>query len=78
MICRLEIAMLLVIYLVYGFEDSTVGYILLSFSSWFLAISWLYAPFLFNPAGFEWQKYKRNVCSIIRNCAYLMKHVPKL
>ncbi|MCO5610096.1 hypothetical protein L7F22_064331 [Adiantum nelumboides] len=52
----LEIAMLLVIYLVYGFEESTLGYILLSSSSWFLAISWLYAPYLFNPAGFEWQK----------------------
>lgn len=52
----LEIALLLIVYLVYGFENSTLGYIFLSFSSWFLAISWLYAPFLFNPAGFEWQK----------------------
>ncbi|KAH7332248.1 hypothetical protein KP509_20G078000 [Ceratopteris richardii] len=52
----LEIVILLLIYLVYGFGDSTLGYILLSFSSWFLAISWLYAPFIFNPSGFEWQK----------------------
>lgn len=48
--------MLLLVYLLYGFEQTTVGYILLSFSSWFLAISWLFAPFIFNPAGFEWQK----------------------
>ncbi|KAH7440681.1 hypothetical protein KP509_03G005500 [Ceratopteris richardii] len=52
----LEIVILLLIYMVYGYEDSTVGYILMSFSSWFLAISWLYAPFIFNPSGFEWQK----------------------
>ncbi|KAL0418553.1 UNVERIFIED_CONTAM: Callose synthase 3 [Sesamum radiatum] len=24
--------------------------------SWFLAGSWLFAPYLFNPSGFEWQK----------------------
>lgn len=52
----LEIVVLLLVYLLYGFENTTVGYILLSFSSWFLALSWLFAPFLFNPAGFEWQK----------------------
>jgi callose synthase len=53
---RFEIIILLIVYLVYGFEETTVGYILLSFSSWFLAISWLFAPYIFNPAGFEWQK----------------------
>ncbi|KAI5059006.1 hypothetical protein GOP47_0025325 [Adiantum capillus-veneris] len=52
----LEIAMLLIVYLAYGFEDSTTSYILLSFSSWFLALSWLFAPYIFNPSGFEWQK----------------------
>ncbi|CAI0428152.1 unnamed protein product [Linum tenue] len=25
-------------------------------SMWFLVVSWLFAPFLFNPSGFEWQK----------------------
>eukprot|EP00250_Pteridium_aquilinum_P008090 c17661_g1_i2 orf=354-6008(+) len=52
----LEIAMLLIVYLAYGYENSTTAYILLSFSSWFLAISWLFAPYIFNPSGFEWQK----------------------
>lgn len=52
----LEIAMLLIVYLAYGFESSSTSYILLSFSSWFLALSWLFAPYIFNPSGFEWQK----------------------
>ncbi|KAF8646248.1 hypothetical protein HU200_065453 [Digitaria exilis] len=29
---------------------------ILSSSMWFLVITWLFAPFLFNPSGFEWQK----------------------
>lgn len=54
---RMEIIMLLIVYLVYGAHDrTTASYILLTFSSWFLALSWLYAPYIFNPSGFEWQK----------------------
>uniref|UniRef100_A0A0D9VNS3 1,3-beta-glucan synthase n=1 Tax=Leersia perrieri TaxID=77586 RepID=A0A0D9VNS3_9ORYZ len=54
---RLEVALLLVIFLAYGFNNGgAVGYILLSISSWFMAISWLFAPYIFNPSGFEWQK----------------------
>ncbi|KAG0624695.1 hypothetical protein M758_3G268300 [Ceratodon purpureus] len=53
----MEIIMLLIVYLVYGAHDRTAAsYILLTFSSWFLALSWLYAPYIFNPSGFEWQK----------------------
>ncbi|CAK9227498.1 unnamed protein product [Sphagnum troendelagicum] len=53
----LEIIILLIVYLAYGAEDRTaVTYILLTFSSWFLALSWLFAPYIFNPSGFEWQK----------------------
>lgn len=49
--------MLLFVYLAYGAQNrSSVTFILLTFSSWFLAISWLYAPYIFNPSGFEWQK----------------------
>jgi callose synthase len=55
--CRMEVALLLVIFLAYGFNNGgAVGYILLSISSWFMALSWLFAPYLFNPSGFEWQK----------------------
>jgi callose synthase len=54
---RLEVALLLVIFLAYGFNNGgAVGYILLSISSWFMAVSWLFAPYIFNPSGFEWQK----------------------
>uniref|UniRef100_A0A0D3FD31 1,3-beta-glucan synthase n=1 Tax=Oryza barthii TaxID=65489 RepID=A0A0D3FD31_9ORYZ len=53
----LEVALLLVIFLAYGFNNGgAVGYILLSISSWFMAVSWLFAPYIFNPSGFEWQK----------------------
>lgn len=53
----LEVVLLLIIFLAYGYNDGgAIGYILLSISSWFMALSWLFAPYLFNPSGFEWQK----------------------
>ena len=33
-----------------------VAYLLITFYLWFLVGTWLFAPFLFNPLGFEWQK----------------------
>ncbi|KAF7837117.1 callose synthase 9 [Senna tora] len=55
---RLEVVLLLIVYLAYGYNQggSTMSYILLTLSSWFMALSWLFAPYLFNPSGFEWQK----------------------
>jgi len=53
----LEIVMLLIVYRAYGSHSrSSITYILLTFSAWFLAISWLYAPYIFNPSGFDWKK----------------------
>ncbi|KAI8540658.1 hypothetical protein RHMOL_Rhmol08G0003600 [Rhododendron molle] len=53
----LEIAVLLIVYRIYGSADADpVTYIMLSASMWFLVVSWLFAPFLFNPSGFEWPK----------------------
>jgi callose synthase len=53
----LEVALLLIVYIAYGYaEGGAVTYILLTLSSWFLVISWLFAPYIFNPSGFEWQK----------------------
>ncbi|KAI8526298.1 hypothetical protein RHMOL_Rhmol13G0297700 [Rhododendron molle] len=53
----LEVVLLLVVYLAYGYNPGgPLSYILLSLSSWFMALSWLFAPYLFNPSGFEWQK----------------------
>ncbi|KAH9302686.1 hypothetical protein KI387_014269 [Taxus chinensis] len=52
-----EVALLLIVYVGYGYaKGGVVAYILLTISSWFLAVSWLFAPYIFNPAGFEWQK----------------------
>ncbi|KAH9717604.1 callose synthase 5 [Citrus sinensis] len=53
----LEIMILLICYSVYGksTKNSTV-FAVITFSLWFLVISWVFAPFLFNPSGFEWQK----------------------
>ncbi|KAJ4970358.1 hypothetical protein NE237_003457 [Protea cynaroides] len=53
----LEVMILLIVYQIYGtaVTDST-SYFLLTASIWFLVFSWLFAPFLFNPSGFEWQK----------------------
>ncbi|KAK7316697.1 hypothetical protein RJT34_00353 [Clitoria ternatea] len=53
----LEILILLIVYEVYGnsYRSSNL-YLFITISMWFLAISWLFAPFLFNPSGFDWQK----------------------
>lgn len=53
----LEVALLLTVYIAYGYtRDGAVSFVLLTLSSWFLVISWLFAPYIFNPSGFEWQK----------------------
>ncbi|MQM12812.1 hypothetical protein Taro_045730 [Colocasia esculenta] len=53
----LEVALLLVVYIAYGYtRGGASSFILLTISSWFLVISWLFAPYIFNPSGFEWQK----------------------
>ncbi|GLT28286.1 hypothetical protein SLA2020_032280 [Shorea laevis] len=53
----LELAILLVLYEVYGgsYHSSNL-YLFITFSLWFLVGSWLLAPFIFNPSGFDWQK----------------------
>ncbi|PKI66616.1 hypothetical protein CRG98_012958 [Punica granatum] len=53
----LEVALLLIVYIAYGYtEGGTLAFVLITVSSWFLVISWLFAPYIFNPSGFEWQK----------------------
>ncbi|KAK3032507.1 hypothetical protein RJ639_036174 [Escallonia herrerae] len=53
----LELAILLVVYQVYGesYRSSNL-FLFITFSMWFLVASWLFAPLVFNPSGFEWQK----------------------
>jgi callose synthase len=53
----IELLVLLIIYSVYGTSvKAGIPYVLITFSMWFLVATWLFAPFLFNPSGFEWQK----------------------
>ncbi|CAL9079246.1 unnamed protein product [Musa textilis] len=53
----LEVALLLIVYIAYGYtRNGASSFILLTVSSWILVISWLFAPYIFNPSGFEWQK----------------------
>ena len=53
----IELMILLVVYQIFGHSyRSTVAYILITASMWFMVGTWLFAPFLFNPSGFEWQK----------------------
>nr|XP_048330411.1 callose synthase 10 isoform X2 [Ziziphus jujuba var. spinosa] len=53
----LEVALLLIVYIAYGYtSDGPGSFVLLTLSSWFLVLSWLFAPYIFNPSGFEWQK----------------------
>ncbi|XP_071726510.1 callose synthase 11-like [Rutidosis leptorrhynchoides] len=35
---------------------SNFVYIILNVSSWFLVVSWIMGPFVFNPSGFDWLK----------------------
>ncbi|GMH07103.1 hypothetical protein Nepgr_008943 [Nepenthes gracilis] len=53
----LEIFILLIVYEVYGdtYRSSSL-YFFVTWSMWFLVASWLFAPFVFNPSGFDWQK----------------------
>ncbi|XP_065874935.1 callose synthase 5-like [Euphorbia lathyris] len=53
----LELMILLICYQIYGSANmDEIAFIFLTASMWFLVVSWLFAPFLFNPSGFEWQK----------------------
>ncbi|WOL18911.1 callose synthase 3-like [Canna indica] len=52
-----ELMILLVIYEIFGQSyRRPVAYIFITVSMWFMVGTWLFAPFLFNPSGFEWQK----------------------
>lgn len=36
--------------------ESSMAYMMITYSIWFLALTWLAAPFLFNPSGFGWRR----------------------
>ncbi|KAL5736702.1 hypothetical protein ACOSQ2_031490 [Xanthoceras sorbifolium] len=52
-----EILLLLIVYdLFQRSYQSSMAYVLITYSIWFMSITWLFAPFLFNPSGFSWDK----------------------
>ena len=53
----IELGVILTVYASYSpLAKNTVVYIVLTLSSWFLVASWILAPFVFNPSGFDWLK----------------------
>ncbi|KAL5989975.1 hypothetical protein ACLOJK_010870 [Asimina triloba] len=50
-----ELMLLLVIYHSFRHRNGIIS-VLATFSIWFMVGTWLFAPFLFNPSGFEWHK----------------------
>ncbi|XP_065035131.1 putative callose synthase 8 isoform X3 [Musa acuminata AAA Group] len=52
-----ELLFLLIVYNLFRRTyESTVAYVMITYSSWFMAGTWLFTPFLFNPSGFVWRK----------------------
>ncbi|KAK9688669.1 hypothetical protein RND81_09G002200 [Saponaria officinalis] len=52
-----ELLLLLTVYDLFRKSyQSSMAYVLITYSIWFLAMTWLFAPFLFNPSGFNWQR----------------------
>ncbi|XP_050220253.1 putative callose synthase 8 isoform X2 [Mercurialis annua] len=52
-----EVVLLLIVYDLFRRSyQSSMAYVLITYSIWFMSITWLFAPFLFNPSGFSWDK----------------------
>lgn len=53
----IELGVILTVYASHSpLATNTFVYIAMSVSSWFLVFSWIMAPFIFNPSGFDWLK----------------------
>lgn len=53
----IELGVILTVYASHSpLATDTFVYIAMSLSSWFLVVSWIMAPFVFNPSGFDWLK----------------------
>ncbi|KAI6672994.1 hypothetical protein NL676_000900 [Syzygium grande] len=52
-----ELGLILTVYASHSpIAKDTFVYIALTITSWFLVVSWIMAPFVFNPSGFDWLK----------------------
>ncbi|XP_068657012.1 callose synthase 12-like isoform X1 [Aristolochia californica] len=53
----IELGVILTVYASHSpIGRDTFVYIIMTISSWFLVVSWILAPFVFNPSGFDWLK----------------------
>ncbi|XP_057949301.1 callose synthase 11-like [Malania oleifera] len=53
----IELGVILIVYASHSpMTKNTFVYIAMTISSWFLVVSWMMAPFVFNPSGFDWLK----------------------
>ena len=53
----IELGVILIVYSTHsGLPKYTLLFIAMSISCWFLVVSWIMAPFVFNPSGFDWLK----------------------
>ncbi|CAJ2664315.1 unnamed protein product [Trifolium pratense] len=53
----IELGLILLIYAAHSVvSTNTFVYLAMTISSWFLVASWIMAPFVFNPSGFDWLK----------------------
>ncbi|KAH6785388.1 hypothetical protein C2S51_037843 [Perilla frutescens var. frutescens] len=52
-----ELLLLLIVYDLFRRSyQSSMAYVLITYAIWFMSLTWLFAPFLFNPSGFDWGK----------------------
>ncbi|GFQ05755.1 putative callose synthase 8 [Phtheirospermum japonicum] len=52
-----ELLILLIVYDLFRRSyQSSMAYVLITYAIWFMSMTWLFAPFLFNPSGFDWGK----------------------
>ncbi|CDP06081.1 unnamed protein product [Coffea canephora] len=52
-----ELLLLLIVYDLFRRSvQSNMAYVLITYAIWFMSMTWLFAPFLFNPSGFNWGK----------------------
>ncbi|XP_061375546.1 callose synthase 11-like [Gastrolobium bilobum] len=53
----IELGVILIVYAAHSpLAKDTFVYIAMTISSWFLVVSWIMSPFVFNPSGFDWLK----------------------
>ncbi|KAK4783957.1 hypothetical protein SAY86_018325 [Trapa natans] len=53
----IELGLILIVYASHSpIAKNTFVYIAMTIFSWFLVLSWMMAPFVFNPSGFDWLK----------------------